>query len=169
MAEIVTGETREEYNAKKLAEKPDMKPYTVNREYDVPYGAGTSKDGKIIYIDQRLPETVDDGHGVKINLNESLPQHEYPEYIQMRRGVSYSDAHTHYANPSEKEYVERQGGNWKGYDKNVQELVRKIEHSPNPKLPPDLYLKPYGKGCKGNKDNPQLSKLHKEAERDNVG
>lgn len=168
MSEVVTGETREEYNRKKLSEK-DVKPYKVNREYDVPYGAGTSKDGAMIYIDNRLPKTIDDGHGVDIDLDESLPRHEYPEFMQMRRGTSYADAHEHYANPSEKEYVEKQGGNWKGYDKNIQELIRKIEHSPNPNLPPDLYKKPYGKGCKGNKDDPQLSKLHKEAEHDHFG
>ncbi len=162
--EIVTHETQDDYNAKKMGEKPDAKPYTINANHDIPYGGGTSKDGAIVYIDKRLPQelSVD---GKTINIHKSIAVHEHEEWKKMHH-MGYATAHSKYANPAEKEYVERHGIDWKKYDEKVEGLVRKIEHSPNPDIPKDLNLKPYGKGCRGNKDDPQLGELHKKAMND---
>ena len=135
----------------------------VNTEYDVPYGGGTSKDGKTIYVDKNLPQFLEVG-GKKVDIWQSIAHHEAAEIGPMLEGDDYETAHTKHANPAEKAYVEGLGVDWKTYDKAVDALVEKIEREPNPKLPPDLYLKPYGKGCRAIKGDPQIEELHKKAQ-----
>lgn len=151
----------------------------INDFYNVPYGGGTSKDGKTIYIDWRIPKWMDgDGHFVDLeealalldsdepvlDVHQAIAHHEHPEFKAMTSGDEYETAHRDHANPAEKAYVEGQGVNYDVYDKAVQEFLEEnVEPDPNPELPPDLYLKPYGKGCRPISGDPQLMDLHKKA------
>ena len=120
----------------------------IDATYDIPYGGGTSKDGKTVYIDKRIPE-FKTFNGRRLNVWQSIATHESAEIKRMLppHNDGYKDAHKDYANPAEKKYVLSQGVSWKAYDEWAQTFIRGIEHSGSPKLPPDLYTKPYG-GCR---------------------
>ena len=142
--DLVTGATRKEYVDKKLKQNNPL-PYKINCNHDVPYGGGTSKDGKTVYIDHHIPEFIK-VKGKKINIHESIAVHEHAEFPRMaKHNDSYETAHADYANPAEKEYVERHGINWDDYNRAVEKIVRvDSEDTPSPNIPKDLYLKPYG-------------------------
>ena len=152
----------------------------IDATHDVPYGGGTSTDGRTVYIDKRIPRWMgEDGSFIDeaearrrfamdepvLDVHQAIATHESAEFEAMTAGGdSYATAHTDHANPAEKAYVEGQGLAWDTYDKAVEAFVRGIEHSQNPELPPNLYLKPYGAGCRPCKGDPEMTDLHREAQ-----
>ena len=116
---------------------------TVNRDYDVPYLAGSSLDGKTVYIDKRVPRTLV-VKGKSFDPAGALAAHEEAEHRAMMSGKSYAAAHREDGLPAEKKVVDAAGVSWPTYQEQMHRLAEKVtepEHPKNP--PPDLYLKPY--------------------------
>lgn len=124
---------------------------TINKEYRIPYLGGASKDGKTIYFDKSMPETID-VDGVKINLHRSVGYHESVEFPRMRGPIdklSYAGAHQ-IATGAERAYVEAHAPEgmdkvefFDHYQAEVKKLVETAKESGEGKLPPDLDTKPY--------------------------
>jgi hypothetical protein len=106
---------------------------SYDRDHDVPYLAGYSLDGKTIYIDRHLPETVD----------RYLILHEEVEKTLIDRlGLHYQHAHQ-IATRAEEAAVRADGISWRAYDRFMQKFVKQVGDERLSKLPPDLDLKPY--------------------------
>jgi hypothetical protein len=107
------------------------------KKASVPWVAGRSPDGKIVWKDFDVPDEVD---GVKTD--ETLPFHEIGELIRMDAGENYdkdSDppGTAHYdANGAEKIAVEERGGNWLEYCKAFRPIIKDVDHESLTDLPP---------------------------------
>ena len=114
----------------------------VNNDYYVPYIAGSSKDGKTVYIDKRLPRYVKTKSG---RVRDNFPfvvKHEVVEwYAEIILKKKYAWAHEHYATVAERELVQHEGFDWDEYQNFFHEMVKKLKEIPGP-IPPDLLLKP---------------------------
>jgi hypothetical protein len=125
----------------------------VNRKYDVPYGAGTSKGGKTVYIDHRVPTTLKLKNGQKVNVIKALVAHETTEKRAMDRGLRYQEAHKKFAIPAEnKEVREGQHVSPEEYNRTLGDKLKIVEKYKDAPTPPDLEPKPY-------KDTKKLSLL----------
>lgn len=124
-----------------------VEPMRIVSRYDVPYGAGRSKDGKQTYVDRHIPRNdpklrLPDGK--QAVLWKYLDVHEKTEWAAMERlGMSYERAHHDIATTAERTVVERDGLDWKEYERVVDGYLAKVEHEKPVNPPPDLYLKPY--------------------------
>lgn len=121
---------------------------TIIRKYDVPYLAGSSNDGKHVYIDRRVPKRISvklaSGNGRKwVDPAEFLAAHETAEHTAMLKGKPYLQAHTEDADDAERAAVKKHGLSWGHYEKIMDGLLSHIEHEHPKNPPPDLYLKPY--------------------------
>lgn len=121
----------------------------IIRKYDVPYLAGSSNDGKHVYIDRRVPKRISvklaSGNGRKwVDPAEFLAAHETAEHAAMLKGKPYLQAHTEDADDAERAAVKKHGLSWDHYEKVLDGLLSHIEHEHPKNPPPDLYLKPYG-------------------------
>jgi hypothetical protein len=125
---------------------------TVNTSYDVPYLAGYSEDGKIIYIDQHLPLRMG-----KIDILPYLLEHEHSEKVlEDVAQLPYEQAHA-IATMLEHQLIEKDGHlTPKEYEAHIRGRLKTIEHERLTKLPPDLDLKPY----KASKDYALLKRMH---------
>jgi len=127
----------------------------INREYDVPYVAGYSKDGKTVYFDYELPKYFVKGK-LKVDITGFLLVHELVEKSLIDElGLTYQHAH-HIATLAEIEAVEVSGLNYNEYEKFLEKFIKAdVKHVKNP--PPDLDLTPY----LDENDKPLLEKLKK--------
>lgn len=99
--------------------------------YDVPYGAGYSKDGKMIYIDRGIPG----------EFKKSIVIHETIEKtLEDRYNMPYTLAHQ-LAMIFEKQYVSEE--KWNEYNEMLQPYLTKAYSKEMTNLPPDLDLTPY--------------------------
>lgn len=114
----------------------------VVHKYDVPYGAGTSKDGKTVYIDHRVPKELD-VNGKKMNVVKALVAHETAEKKAMDKGIKYQKAHDLFAVPAENKQVRSQGVDPKKYNKKLDKTLDKVVKKIDAPEPPDLEPKPY--------------------------
>jgi hypothetical protein len=115
---------------------------TIDRRHDVPYLAGYSRNGKIIYIDRHMPETMRYG-GRTINTDRYLILHEEVEKTLIDQlNLHYLHAHQ-IASRAEQAAVRAAGINWRDYDRFMQENVKLIGDERLTKVPADLDLKPY--------------------------
>lgn len=65
----------------------------VNRDYDIPFVAGYSQDGKTVYIDRHLPALLEHD-GQTWNLDDYLVLHEVAEKLLIDTfGMTYLEAH----------------------------------------------------------------------------
>lgn len=120
----------------------------IIRKYDVPYLAGSSNDGKHVYVDRRVPRRISvklaSGNGRKwVDPAEFLAAHESAEHAAMLKGKPYLQAHAEDADEAERTLVKRHGLDWDHYEKVMDGLLSHIEHEHPKNPPPDLYLKPY--------------------------
>jgi hypothetical protein len=119
------------------------KRHEVIRDFHVPYLAGYSEDGKVIYIDRDLPPAFQNTIGDKILVDRYLMLHESVE-----KGLIDS-MHLHYQHAHqialriEMQAVEADGIAWTEYDAFMQEWIKEAEESHSLHLPPDLDLRPY--------------------------
>lgn len=121
------------------------KPREINREHDVPYLAGSSKDGGTTYIDKRVPKKIKIG-STEVDPAPYLNTHEQTEHALMTIGkMSYKEAHA-IATDHEKKAVESDGHSWKDYERTLDGYINETEHEKAKKPPKDLYLKPYPHG-----------------------
>jgi hypothetical protein len=132
--------------------RPEVKqeverPRQIDRTHDVPYLAGSSKDGGTTFVDKRIPPTIKVNDKV-VDPAKYLNVHEQTEHALMTIGkMPYHKAHA-VATEKEKEAVEKDGVDWKEYEKVMDGYIDETEHE-NAKNPPkQLYLKPYPHGKK---------------------
>jgi len=115
---------------------------TIDRRHDIPYLAGYSRNGKIIYIDRHMPETMRYG-GRDINTDRYLILHEEVEKTLIDQlGLHYLHAHQ-IASRAEQAAVRAAGIRWRDYDRFMQKYVKHIGDERLTKVPADLDLKPY--------------------------
>src|SRR5882724_775334 len=114
----------------------------LDRKHDIPYLAGYSKDGKIIYIDRHMPQTFR-YQGRDINTDRYLILHEEVEKTLIDQlNLHYLHAHQ-IASRAEQAAVRAAGISWAAYDKFMQENVKHIGDERLTNVPADLDLKPY--------------------------
>jgi hypothetical protein len=114
----------------------------LDRDHDIPYLAGYSKDGTIIYIDRHMP-TAFKYKGRTIETDRFLVLHEEVEKTMIDRlNLHYLHAHQ-IATRVERDAVIACGINWTDYDDFMQENVKYIGDKRLTKVPVDLDLKPY--------------------------
>ena len=109
---------------------------------DVPYGGGTSRDGKTVYIDRRVPhyQTVD---GKRIDVWQAIAHHELKEFAEMQAGKSYADAHND-ATTEEDHGVDHQGVSHADYERIIAPFVTRARAEFDPRgVPMDLNEQPY--------------------------
>jgi hypothetical protein len=115
---------------------------TIDRRHDIPYLAGYSRNGKTIYIDRHMPETMRYG-GRTINTDRYLILHEEVEKTLIDQlGLHYLHAHQ-IASRAEQSAVRAAGIRWSDYDRFMQKYVKRIGDERLTKVPADLDLKPY--------------------------
>ena len=114
----------------------------LDRKHDIPYLAGYSKDGKVIYIDRHMPPTFR-YEGRDINTDRYLILHEEVEKTLIDQlNLHYLHAHQ-IASRAEQAAVRAAGIRWRDYDAFMQKNVKHIGDERLTKVPADLDLKPY--------------------------
>jgi hypothetical protein len=114
----------------------------LDRKHDIPYLAGYSNDGKIIYIDRHMPPTMK-FRGREIDTDRFLILHEEVEKTLIDQlGLHYLHAHQ-IAARAEEAAVRAAGILWRDYDRFMQKHVKTIGDERLTKVPADLDLKPY--------------------------
>jgi hypothetical protein len=115
---------------------------TVDRKHDIPYLAGYSQNGKIIYIDRHMPQTMR-YDGRDIDTDRFLILHEEVEKTLIDQlDLHYLHAHQ-IASRAEEAAVRAARIRWKDYDRFMQKYVKRIGDERLTKVPSDLDLKPY--------------------------
>jgi hypothetical protein len=114
----------------------------LDRAHDIPYLAGYSRDGKVIYIDRHMPKTMR-YDGRDIDTDRYLILHEEVEKTLIDQlHLHYLHAHQ-IALRAEQAAVHAAGIGWKAYDAFMQKYVKRIGDERLKKVPADLDLKPY--------------------------
>jgi len=114
----------------------------LDRAHDIPYLAGYSRDGRIIYIDRHMPRTMK-YRGREIDTDRFLILHEEVEKTLIDQlNLHYLHAHQ-IATRAEEAAVRAAGILWRDYDRFMQKHVKTIGDERLTKVPPDLDLKPY--------------------------
>jgi hypothetical protein len=114
----------------------------LDRDHDIPYLAGYSVDGTVIYIDRHMPEGFE-YRGRTVETDRFLILHEEVEKTMIDRlNLHYLHAHQ-IAARAEQAAVRACGINWCDYDDFMQDNVKHIGDERLSKVPADLDLKPY--------------------------
>ena len=112
-------------------------------DFDVPYLAGYSLDGRTIYIDKDFRPAFTSKEGRKADANRYLFIHEVTEKtLLLGLGLCYQHAHQ-IALHVEQATVRADGIGWEEYDDFVQPQVKEADEDMTLTLPPDLDLTPY--------------------------
>jgi hypothetical protein len=142
-------------------EHPTLPNVTVSQRYKIPYLAGSSVDGKTVYIDPRVPDTMD-VNGTKIDPRNSLVVREIyernaidkmtaardagdPKFKDKTDAQIYADAHKTEGTGAERKFLRQQYGfgtkDWARYQQLMKDIVPKTEHETVEagQAPPDLY------------------------------
>lgn len=119
-----------------------------NNDYDIPYIAGYSKDGKTIYFDRHLPEMITlylDGQKREINPREYLRLHESLEKaIIDSLGWSYYPAHAAATAYERRGIFTRVGPQWwVPYQHAMDGYAKADEHEKIKSVPKNLDMTPY--------------------------
>jgi hypothetical protein len=113
-----------------------------DRNHDIPYLAGYSRDGKTIYIDRHMPKSFK-ANGREVGCDRYLILHEEVEKTLIDQlGLHYLHAHQ-IATRAEQAAVRAAGIKWRDYDAFMQKYVKKIGDERLTKIPADLDTKPY--------------------------
>jgi len=115
----------------------------INTEYDVPYLAGMSTDGKTVYIDRHFPKYSMQGSR-KINNYKYVTGHERIErgLEDSIPGIKYQRAHQ-LTLQNEHCAVTADDFDWNQYDAFCNQYIKFSWHEQLTNLPPDLDIKPY--------------------------
>ena len=114
----------------------------LDRKHDIPYLAGYSLDGKIIYIDRHMPKSFK-FRGRTIETDRFLILHEEVEKTLIDQlGLHYLHAHQ-IATRAEEAAVRAANVEWHAYDRFMQKYVKHIGDERLTNVPKDLDLKPY--------------------------
>lgn len=116
--------------------------FRIDRSFDLPYVAGYSRDGSIIYIDRHFPTKLQVGSR-SANFLQALATHEHTEKTLIDvYGWKYQQAH-HLATMAEHRVVRALGFLPKEYEKAVQPYIKADAHEKLKRVPPQLDLTPY--------------------------
>ncbi len=114
----------------------------VNRRHDIPYLAGYSLDGKIIYIDRHIPKSFT-YRGKTVFTDRYLILHEAVEKTLIDAlDLHYQHAHQ-IATRAEEAAVRADKISWRSYDRFMQKYVKLAGDERLTRLPADLDQKPY--------------------------
>jgi hypothetical protein len=114
----------------------------LDRDHDIPYLAGYSRNGKTIYIDRHIPKTFLT-RGRRINVAPFLVLHESVEKSLLDElGLHYQHAHQ-IALRAEEAAVRAAGVSWREYDRFMQRYVKEVYDEKLRLVPVDLDVKPY--------------------------
>lgn len=114
----------------------------LDRDHDIPYLAGYSVDGTIIYIDRHMPPNFVH-KGRVVETDRFLVLHEEVEKTMIDQlNLHYLHAHQ-IATRVERDAVVACGINWSEYDEFMQENVKYVGDKRLSRVPADLDLKPY--------------------------
>jgi hypothetical protein len=126
----------------------------LDRNHDIPYLAGYSKNGKIIYIDRDMPRSFLFRRR-RIKTDRFLILHEAVEKTLMDHlGLRYLHAHQ-IATRAEQAAVRAAGISWDAYDRFMRMYVKSIGDKRLSNVPRDLDLKPY----RDERDNALLRRI----------
>jgi len=140
------------YKVWKIINDPELKSLlnskiNINHDYEIPYIAGYSLDGKTVYIDKHFYP-----YGEKEGLIKYLLIHERTEkFILDKYHMDYQQAH-HIATHMEEEYVKNDGLNWRDYADKYIKWIKELNLETLMNVPKDLDLTPY-------KDEHDLNKI----------
>jgi hypothetical protein len=126
----------------------------LDRNHDIPYLAGYSKNAKTIYIDRHMPKSFMFRRR-RIKTDRFLILHEAVEKTLMDHlGLRYLHAHQ-IATRAEQAAVRAAGISWDAYDRFMRMYVKSIGDKRLSKVPRDLDLKPY----RDERDNELLRRI----------
>src|SRR4051812_45360174 len=115
---------------------------TLDRNHDIPYLAGYSRDGKIIYIDRHMPKTMK-YQAREIDTDRYLILHEEVEKTLIDQlNLHYLHAHQ-IASRAEQAAVRAAGISWREYDLFMNPTAKWAGDERPTRPPADLDLKPY--------------------------
>lgn len=114
----------------------------LERGYDIPYLAGYSQDGHMIFIDRHMPKSFV-YRGRRVKTDRFLVVHEAVEksLIQLL-GLHYLHAHQ-IALHAEQAAVRAEGITWEAYDDFMQDYIKVIGDERLTRVPETLDLTPY--------------------------
>lgn len=120
----------------------------INNEHDIPYIAGYSKNGNILYFDRHLPEILTlelDGHKREIQPRDFLRLHETLEKaIIDALGWGYFPAHAAATAYERRGVFQRVGPEWwMPYQHSMDGYAKADEHEKIKSVPKDLDMTPY--------------------------
>lgn len=122
----------------KAAELDLSKDVSINRDYDVPFCCGCSKDGKTVYVDKDI-----DLKKGGIDRTKPVIVHELVEWLLMNTmGLPYKPAH-YVATSAEEAAVRADGYSLVKYNSLWDADIRMCATKKKPKVPPDLFTEPY--------------------------
>lgn len=125
-----------------LALEEILKKCKVDRNYDIPYLAGYSNDGKTIYIDRHMPESFV-YNGITVKTDRFLILHEAVEKTLIDQlKLHYQFAHQ-IALRAEQATVRAENVAWEQYDNFMQAYINEIGSEKLQHVPADLDTKPY--------------------------
>jgi hypothetical protein len=114
----------------------------VSWDYDIPYIAGYSNDGRKVYIDRHLPHTFRTLFRT-VRVEPFLVTHEVVEKALLDElRLHYLHAHQ-IAVRTERDAVTAAGVSWRVYQRFMKRYERVIEEESLQKVPSDLDLTPY--------------------------
>ena len=114
----------------------------LDRNHDIPYVAGYSQDGRVIYIDRQMP-TIMNLSGREVHIDRYLILHEAVEKSLIDNlGLHYQHAHQ-IALRVEEAAIRADGISWHDYDQAMQCFVRKFGDKVLTSIPSDLDVQPY--------------------------
>jgi hypothetical protein len=127
---------------------------TVNRTHDIPYIAGSSRDGKTVFIDRHMPASFAT-RGKRVKTDRFLVLHELVEKSLLDElRLHYLHAHQ-IALRTEQAAVRAAGISWHDYNAFTQANEKKIGDERLQRVPRTLDLTPY----RDEKDFPVLQRL----------
>jgi hypothetical protein len=114
----------------------------VNRDYDIPYIAGYSRDGHTVFIDRHLPKSF----RWLMKTVRVEPFLLTPEIVEKalldELRLHYLHAHQ-FAQRAERDAVKAAGVSWWAYQRFMQQHEKPIEEEKLVKVPAELDLTPY--------------------------
>jgi hypothetical protein len=114
----------------------------VDRSYDIPYIAGYSVDGKIIFVDRHLPPTFR-SWTKRIRIEPFILTHELVEKALIDElRLHYLHAHQ-IALRTEQAAVQSAGVSWSAYQRFIKKHEKQIEMERLRRVPKNLDLTPY--------------------------
>ena len=133
----------------------------INREYDIPYVAGYSTDGSVVFIDRHLPRTFRSLLRT-VRVEPFILVHEIVEKALLDElRLHYVHAHQ-IAIRAERDAVKAAGVLWSAYQRFIKKHEKQIEQERLERVPAKLDLTPY-------RDQKDFSLLQRLVRREKAG